>query len=139
MSEGMASGRLTLRIDLGETASEEELDMSARQLRRELLELGVEAVGPAEGTSVPEGARSVEALTLGTLAVTLLPTAVPKFIELLRDWLLRAKDRRVSIKVAVGPRSLDVEYNADAMSVADLRNLTETLTKVLEGGGSDRQ
>jgi hypothetical protein len=92
--------RLTLRIDLdaGERAGDDERDEATRALRGELLELDVDAVERPQ-TVTPEGARAGEALTLGTLVVTLGPHALAAVSGVVRGWLDRRGDRSVALEL----------------------------------------
>jgi hypothetical protein len=123
--------RLILNLDLGEEAADDELDEVTRQLRSELMELDVDRVEFVKSGELPEGAKSAEAATLGSLAVTLLPTFIPKLVEYLQSWSLRAENRKVSVKTQIGDRSIELEYNPAAMSQDELQRLVQTLTDVL--------
>jgi hypothetical protein len=126
-----ASTTLTVVVDAGRDALAEDLDAMTRQLRNEIQELGVEAVRLATTSNTPAGTKSMEAVTIGALAVTVLPAALPRLIEFLQAWTLRSKDQTVKIKASVGDRSVDVEYPAGASEtvVRDLiRKMTETLS-----------
>jgi hypothetical protein len=114
----------------------EEVDQLTRHLRSELMELEVESVDLVRAKEIPKGAKAGEALELGTLAVAVLPVFIPKLIEYLQSWSLRAESRRVSVKAQVGDRSIEIEYSPAAMSPAGLKNLVETLTGALEGKAS---
>jgi hypothetical protein len=106
----------------------EELDRLARQLRYEIEELNVGSVELLKEGNAPEGTKSIEAVTLGGLALTILPIIIPKFIEFLQQWSLRGEGRKVRIRTQIGDRSLEVEYSPSAMSQAELKKLVHTLT-----------
>jgi hypothetical protein len=114
----------------------EEVDQMTRQLRSELMELEVESVDLVGAKEIPKGAKAGEVLELGTLAVAVLPVFIPKIIEYLQSWSLRAESRKVSVKAQVGDRSIEIEYSPAALSPAGLKNLVETLTGALEGKAS---
>jgi hypothetical protein len=114
----------------------EELDQMTRQLRSELMELEVESVDLVGAKEIPKGAKAGEVLELGTLAVAVLPVFIPKIIEYLQSWSLRAESRKVSVKAQVGDRSIEIEYSPAALSPDGLKNLVETLTGALEGKAS---
>jgi hypothetical protein len=127
---------LTILVDVGRNALPEDLDTLTRQLRDEISDLGVESVGLATAETVPRGTKSMEAVTLGALAVTVLPTVLPRLIEFLQAWSLRAKDRTVKIKASVGDRSVDVEYPAGASETVVkelIQKMTDTLAPAAEG------
>lgn len=122
---------LILNIDLGEEAGIEELDEATRQLRSELIDLNVATVDFVKSEELPAGAKSAEAVTWGSLAVVLLPTFVPKLIEYLQSWALRAESRKVSIKTQVGDRSIELEYTPAGISPDELQQLVQTLSGAL--------
>ncbi|MFQ5613749.1 MAG: hypothetical protein ACE5H9_16615 [Anaerolineae bacterium] len=128
---------LTLQVDAGQDTDAEELDRLTRQLRDELWELDVESVELAAGGDLPEGAKSAEALTLGALAVAVLPAVVPKLVEFLQAWSMRGENRVVKIKTQAGDRSLEVEYDPKTMTPTELKDLVDILNATLadRGGG----
>jgi hypothetical protein len=136
MSGDPKPANLTLLVDAGRDALPEDVDALTRQLRSEIQDLGVESVGLAS-TAAPAGTKSMEAVTIGALAVTILPTAIPRLIEFLQAWSLRSKDRTVKIKASVGDRSVDVEYPAGASETV-VKDLIEKMTGSLatDGGSS---
>jgi hypothetical protein len=120
----------TLQIDAGEF-DPDRLDRITRQLRGELLDLEVESVDFVQRDNLPKGAKAAEAVTLGTLAVAVLPNFLPKLIEYLQSWTLRGEGRKVKVKTQVGDRSIELEYIPEAMSQQELKTLVETLTDAL--------
>ena len=122
----------TLIVDVGQNSDTDELDRATRQLRDELEDLNVGSVELAKSDVVVAGTKSAEVITFGSLAVTILPTLVPKLIEFLQSWTLRGESRKIKIKTQVGDRSVEVEYSPQATSQAELKNLVETLTNALD-------
>ena len=123
--------RLTIEVDAGGDALPEDVDALTRRLRSEIQDFGVEDVTLKTTTAVPAGTKSVEAVTVGALAITLLPQVLPRLIEFLQAWSLRGKDRTVKIKASVGDRSVDIEYPEGASEVAVqelIQRMTDTLT-----------
>ena len=123
--------RLTIEVDAGGDALPEDVDALTRRLRSEIQDFGVEDVTLKTTTAVPAGTKSVEAVTVGALAITLLPQVLPRLIEFLQAWSLRGKDRMVKIKASVGDRSVDIEYPEGASEVAVqelIQRMTDTLT-----------
>lgn len=62
-----------LQLEGDQSATREELDLATRGLRSELLDLQIESVDLVASPDVPAGAKSADAITLGTLAITVLP------------------------------------------------------------------
>jgi hypothetical protein len=123
--------RLTIEVDAGGDALPEDVDALTRRLRSEIQDFGVEEVTLKTTTAVPAGTKSVEAVTVGALVITLLPQVLPRLIEFLQAWSLRGKDRTVKIKASVGDRSVDIEYPEGASEVAVqelIQRMTDTLT-----------
>jgi hypothetical protein len=122
---------VTLLVDGGKDALAEDVDALTRRLRAEIQEFGVETVTLQTTDTVPSGTKSVEAVTLGALAVTILPQVLPRLIEFLQAWSLRSKDHTVKIKASIGDRSVDIEYPEGASEIAVqalIQKMTDTLT-----------
>ena len=82
--------------------------------------------------AAPRGSKGIDPISLGALAVSILPTAVPKLVEVLGGWLMRGENRKIKIKTQMGDRSVELEYSPSAMSHADLKQLVEALTSALQ-------
>ena len=121
---------LTIVVNAGSDALAEDVDALTRRLRAEIQDFGVETVTLQPAAAAPSGTKSVEAVTLGALAVTILPQALPRLIEFLQAWSLRTKDRTVKIKASVGDRSVDIEYPEGA-SEAAVQDLIQKMTATL--------
>jgi hypothetical protein len=130
-SDEQETRRLILNIDLGEEADEEELLEATLQLRAELMDLDVEKAEFLKEGELPEGAKSAEVVTLGSLAVVVLPIVVPKLLEFLQSWTLRGEDRKVTLKTQSGDRSIELEYMPSAMPADELQRLIQTMTAAL--------
>ena len=124
------SANVTLQIVEADQDADE-LDRLTRDLRDEIQDLDVGPVELVRGGSAPAGAKALEALTLGSLAVSVLPAAVPKLVEFLQSWAMRGESRKIKIKTQVGDRSVEVEYSPQTTSPAELKNLVETLASAL--------
>jgi hypothetical protein len=116
----------------------ERLDRVTRQLRGELLDLDVEAVDFVQEEKLPEGTKAADAVTLGALAVTVLPNFLPRLVEFLQAWTLRGEGRKVKVKSQVGDRSIELEYTPEALSQGELKTLLETLTSALAEGQAEK-
>jgi hypothetical protein len=123
--------RLTLQLNPGQYLPDEELDVQTRHMLSEIRELDVESAQLVKSGELPEGAKSGELVTLGSLAVVVLPTIAPKLIELLQSWSMRAENRTVKIKAQVADRSIEVEYSPATMSTDELKRLVSSLSEAL--------
>jgi hypothetical protein len=90
--------QVILQISSSPELGSDELDQLTRQLLGELQEVEIESASLIKEDETPEGAKSVEAVTLGSMAVAVLPAFFPKLIEFLQAWALRGQDRNVKIK-----------------------------------------
>lgn len=98
--------QVTVTIDGGEGSDAQEVDALTAQLRRRLLELDVTAVEPVRGGEVPPGAKPVDPVTLGALAVTLGPAVLQAVVGLVDAW---SRQRPVdSVKVSIGDDTIEL-------------------------------
>jgi len=78
-------------------ATGEELDELTRQLLTELRDLNVESAQLVSVGQAPDGSKG-DPITLGSIAVVLLPVVLPGVISLIQDWIARGKGRTVKFK-----------------------------------------
>ncbi|MEI8411464.1 hypothetical protein [Kribbella sp. CCNWLY201] len=117
----MAAMQLTVAIAGGADSDAEEVERLTAQLRRRLLDLEVATVEPVLTDDIPSGAKPADAVTLGTLAVTLVP-AVLQAAQLVEAWSRRHPLR--SVKLTLGSDSIDlIRASSD-----DQQRLVEHLT-----------
>ncbi|MFI8091296.1 hypothetical protein ACIF9R_23745 [Streptomyces sp. NPDC086080] len=103
----------------GQDSDQEELDWLTRQLRERLLELDVESVELDRSGIVPDGAKPVDAIAVGALAVTAAPFLLRSVLDLVRTWIETRPVRTVAL--TLGEDSLELE----AVSSADQQRLIE--------------
>jgi hypothetical protein len=106
--------RLHLHVGI-EDADADTLDRMTRGLRFELDEAGVEARLPAPALVGP-GCKG-EAITLGVLALAVLPEFAPKVLEVLESWLSRGAGRKIVVEVTRGDSSVKLELPVEAASL----------------------
>ncbi len=99
---------LILQVEL-EDSDTEELDSLTRQLLNEIRELEVESAELVVAGSAPEGAKVVDPVTLGVIAVAVLPALLPKLIEFLQAWTLRGWGRTMKFKGKIGSQDIEFE------------------------------
>jgi hypothetical protein len=101
-SEGAMAGdmrELKIQIEPQADADAEELASFATQLRRELDALDVQSVQLERAGEVPEGAKAVEVLALGSLIVKLGPVAVGVVARVVQGWLKRSAARSAELQI----------------------------------------
>jgi hypothetical protein len=79
-------------------ATEEDIDLMTRQLLSELRETDVESARLAAGGEVPQGTKSGDAVTVGSIVISALPTVLPAIIGLVQGWAARGQGRTVKFK-----------------------------------------
>ncbi|HET8683046.1 MAG TPA: hypothetical protein VFM54_14435 [Micromonosporaceae bacterium] len=75
----------------------------SRNLRMELLTLDVDQVRPVDGGAPPAGAKAGEAVAFGSLLVSMAPTLLEPFIDVVVSWLRR---QHVEVEVEIGGQRL---------------------------------
>jgi hypothetical protein len=115
------SAKLGIVLDAGPDAEAEEVAASTEQLRRELLDLDVEAVEQPAAGPPPPGAKGVELAALGTLVVTLAKSQLLSGVVVaVRSWLAGQQQQR-SIKLELDGDVLELS----GLSSKEQRRLTD--------------
>ena len=126
MSEKPAELVIELSLERGDIT---ELDELTHQLRNEVQELNIDSVEQVSEGSAPAGTKAVDMLAIGQMAVTLAPAIVPPLFELLKSWVERKPSTPVKVKVKVGRRTAQIEYDPTRTSAKDLEDLIKALNK----------
>ena len=120
---------VVLRTDVPDPATEEDRDAMARQLLQEIREdlpefssVNLVAVDEAQA-----GAKSGELVTIGAVAVSILPALVPQLVEFVRAWSLRGRGRPVRMKFDAD--GVEVELDPASLSSAEIAALVERLSE----------
>jgi hypothetical protein len=111
---------LGIQVAVGPDADPEEVAEATLQLRRELLDLDVEAVELPRAGEAPPGTRAVELAALGALLVTISQSELfTPVVAAVRSWLAGSPQR--SIKLELGGDVLELT----AVSSREQRRLTD--------------
>jgi hypothetical protein len=129
MSENPAKLFIELSLDGGDNA---ELDELSNQLRAEVGDLNVDSIEPVSEGAAPDGTKSADYMAIGQMAVTLAPALIPPLFDLLKSWVERKPSTPVKIKVKVGKRTAQIEYDPTKTSAKDLEALVKTLGKSIK-------
>lgn len=103
---------LTVAISDG---TEEELDIATRHLLMELKDFDVESVELMPGSRLPSGAKAVDPITAGAIALAVLPAALPKILEFLQAWSLNGRGRTIKFKGRIAGQNIEFEGSFDEM------------------------
>lgn len=111
---------LGIHVVVGSDSDAEEIAEATLQLRRELLDLDVEAVELPRAGEPPLGTRAAELAALGALAVTLAQSQLlGSVVAAVRSWLAGSQQR--SIKLELGGDVLELS----GVSSTEQRRLTD--------------
>jgi hypothetical protein len=100
--------------------NEEDIDHMTRQLLSELRETDVESAELLTSEDIPSGAKAGEAVTMGSIVISTLPTVLPAVIALVQSWVSRGPGRTVKFK----GKGIEFEGSAE-----ELQRVLETLEK----------
>ena len=126
MSEYPAELIIELSLEDG---SDSDLDELSRQLRAEVEELNIDSIEQVSAGAAPTGTKAADFAAIGQMAITLAPTIIPPLFGLLKSWVERKPSTPVKIKVKVGRRTAQIEYDPTKTSAEDLETLIRALNK----------
>ena len=99
---------LTLQFGIGEDADQEELETATFRILQEMRELDfVESVSRAPGVLEP-GAKG-DPITVGALAVVILPALLPKLLDFIQAWVTAKQGRTAKFKGTIGGQIFEYE------------------------------
>jgi hypothetical protein len=90
-------------------ATEEDIDLMTRQLLSELRETEIESARLAQAGEVPLGTKSGDAITVGSIVISALPTVLPTIIGLVQGWVSRGHGRTVKFRGQIGGGMIEFE------------------------------
>lgn len=100
-------------------ATEDELDRLTRQLLKEVRDSDVDSAELTKGGPAPAGSKG-DPITMGSIAVEVLPAVLPSVIALVQAWVMRGQGRTVKFK------SKDIEFEG---SPDELKQLLASVEK----------
>ncbi len=120
---------LGIQVAMEGGADAEEVAEATAQLRRELLDLDVDAVELSRAGEPPPGARAVDVAALGALLVSMAqPQLLGPVVAAVRSWLAGSQHR--SIKLQLGGDVLELA----GVSSSEQRRLTDEWLRRHAGG-----
>ena len=129
MPEDIAELLIEVSLEGGDVA---ELNDLTRQLIDEVGELNVDSVEQVSAGVAPEGTKALDLIAIGQMAVTLAPTVVPPLFDLLKSWVERKPSTPVKIRVKIGKRTAQIEYDPTKTSPKELEALIQALNKAVK-------
>ena len=128
MSENQTELTIELSVDQGDI---NELDELSRQLRMEVEDLRVDSLDWVSAGAPPEGTKAADFTAIGQMIVTLAPTVIPPLFEVLKSWVERKPSTPVKIKVKVGKRTAQIEYDPTRTDAKELEGLVRSLGRTV--------
>ncbi len=120
---------LAVQVAVGPDDEAEDVAEATLQLRRELLDLDVDAAGAPRAGEPPPGARAVDVGALGALVVNIADSQLlAAVVAAVRSWL--AGSSRRSIKLELGGDALELT----GVSSREQRRLTDEWLARHRGG-----
>jgi hypothetical protein len=107
-----------------EDTTPEDIDGMTRQLLAELRNMDVESASLLQSGQTPSGTKSADPITIGAIAIAVLPTVLPKIIESIQAWALRGHGRTVKFKGKINGQVIEFEGHPE-----DLDKLLAKLAK----------
>lgn len=129
MAEQTTELFIELALEGGDVA---ELDELTRQLRSEVGELNVDSIEQVATGIAPPGTKAVDLAAIGQMAVTLAPAVIPPLFDLLKSWVERKPSTPVKIRVKVGKRTAQIEYDPTKTSPKELEALIKSLSRSMK-------
>jgi hypothetical protein len=129
MAEETAELLITLMMDQNDP---EELDKLTHQLRSEIKELSIDSIGDVSLGKPPDGTKSLDLVSVGQMVVTLAPTVIPPLFALVKSWVERKPSTPVKIKIKVGGRTAQVEYDPTKTTGEELNSLVRTMGRAMK-------
>jgi hypothetical protein len=125
----LCSVKLDLQLAQG---GDEELDQLTRQLRQELLEVGVESAELVHQGKAPAGAKTgLDPVVLGGLLVAVTPMVMTKLLEFLQAWTMRREGRTVKLNIQTADgASVQMEV-PQTMSPVEVKSWIDTIEAAL--------
>ena len=88
--------KLNIQVSV-ENATDEDIDFMTRQLLFELRDREVESAELEPGGPSPSGAKG-DPISIGSIAIEVLPAAIPGLVKFLQAWMARGQTRTVKFK-----------------------------------------
>src|SRR5688500_3722578 len=129
MSENTAEAVIVLSHEGGEPSEVHEL---TGQLRTQVEERNIAAEELVDAEDAPQGTKPADFAAIGEMAVTLAPAIIHPLFDLLKSWVQRKPSTPVTVKVRVGKRTAQIEYDPTKTSAKDLEALIKCLNKSLK-------
>jgi hypothetical protein len=125
------ASELTISLSM-ENTDLVELDNIVRQLKREIQGLDIESIKNVPEEYMTKGVKGADWASIGQITVTLAPIIIPPLFQLMKSWVERRPSTPVKIRIKVGKRTAQVEYDPTRTTTKELETLVKTLQKSIK-------
>ncbi len=129
MSEQTEELLITVSTEGGDP---EELDELTRQLRSEIEELNVDWVENVSLGKAPSGTKAVDLMSIGQFVVGIGPNLIGPLFACVKSWVERKPSTPVKIKIKMGKKTAQIEYDPIHTTEAELATLVKAMGKSMK-------
>lgn len=102
------------------------------RLKRQLKEYENIKILKVDAEPLPKGAMSGDAITIGVLALAVLPNLIPTIINAIKDIKLGNQGTSINIKIKDGDREVQIEIPSDLNHLDEITALTDMYLEKLK-------
>jgi hypothetical protein len=104
--------------------TKEDVDDVTRQLLDELRDFHLESLNLKRGDDILSDVKSVDPITIGTIALVVLPSLLPKVVEFVQAWSMRGDKKIIKFRGKIAGQIIEFEGSSD-----DLQKIISRLEK----------
>ena len=123
---------LTIHIDCGKDATEEQVDSITTSLLHDIKALDVEFARKLRTEQQSLGAKSGDAVTLGVILIAVMPLYGKALIEFLAEWILRPKNNEITIEIKRGENQIKFSYDLNKTPSDTIKYLIREFSTLIE-------
>lgn len=110
------------------SAQRDDLEKDTLMLKKEIEELGVEEISVVKEDGASPSGGMGDSITLGMLAIAIVPNLLVALVAFLKDWNLRHQNQHYSIRLKKGDVEFDIQFPRDA-SEKEIENQVKVIQK----------
>ncbi len=122
------SEQVFIELSLAE-GDDKDLAALTDQLKTEIRTLQVDSIERVSLGPLPPGHKAADWAAIGQMVVTLGPPLIPALFGAIKAWIERRPSTPVKIRIRVGRKSAQIEYDPTCTTAKELEVLVRTLTK----------
>ncbi|HAW52122.1 MAG TPA: hypothetical protein DCX54_07325 [Flavobacteriales bacterium] len=123
--------RLLISLSI-EGGDQTELNNLTHELKSEIKRLKIDSIDDTSKGIAPKGTKAADWTDIGNMVITLAPAVIPPLFELLVSWIDRKPSTPVKIKIKVGRKTAQIEYDPTKTSSKELETIVKTLGRAVK-------